>query len=127
MDRNYKTCYVPRYDHNRSRPINRANKDSTASGGAARTTKSDSSPLRKDKVLPGAVKVPSLASLKEAEPVKSCMVLLGKEEEQKKVSVPPSVAKAPEEWVKAKEFVPGQFYVGSGKAVWGRLVSKIQT
>ena len=61
---------------------------------------------------------PSLAGLKEAEPVKSCMVALGKTEEQK-VSTPPSVTKAPEEWVKAKEFVPGQFYVGSGNTAGG--------
>ena len=95
-----------------------ASTDDTAPGGARQATASDSSRQKKDRISPIALRSPSLAGLKEAEPVKSCMVALGKTEEQK-VSTPPSVTKAPEEWVKAKEFVPGQFYVGSGNTAGG--------
>ena len=94
-----------------------AGSHSTPSSGAARRSTSDSSQSeqRKEPAEPGAIRAPSVTSLMEAGPIKSNMVPLGKDGQQKNLSASPSLLKAPEDWVKAKEFVPGQFYVGSGK------------
>jgi hypothetical protein len=48
-------------------------------------------------------------------PVDSKPVVLKKEGGEGK-KTPPSTPKSAEEWVKAKEFVPGQFYSGAGRS-----------
>ncbi|XP_025108196.1 probable E3 ubiquitin-protein ligase makorin-1 [Pomacea canaliculata] len=49
-----------------------------------------------------------------AAPMQSRMVSLGKDRELKQDAVKLPTGKSPEDWVKAKEFVPGQVYGGTG-------------
>ncbi|XP_076447949.1 putative E3 ubiquitin-protein ligase makorin-1 [Babylonia areolata] len=110
-----------RYDHDMNRK-NRAkeNKDSPSpTKGQKQKPTPNASPEKKEKVSPGAIKSVPVSSLKDAEPLQSHLVPLGKGGKVKTPATSPksptsaSVSKSPEEWVKAKEFVPGQFYTGA--------------
>lgn len=60
-----------------------------------------------------------------AAPMQSRMVSLGKDRELKQDAVKLPTGKSPEDWVKAKEFVPGQVYGGTGNAHSCILLSSV--
>ncbi|KAL8589277.1 hypothetical protein ACOMHN_039920 [Nucella lapillus] len=113
-----------RYDHDRNRKNKAKDGALPGKGGLKQTSPPVSSP--KAMISPAAVKSISVSSLKESEPIVSRLVPLGKGKHGQAQSQtaatmtttpssagPVSQTKSPEDWVKAKEFVPGQFYTGA--------------